>query len=146
MYTVYLSMTPCTSLPAQPQEVSTLCSCTLYIHLHVLLLYMYTSLHDTFFITTCTTTEGKYSPRVLLLCMYMYISLHTSSMTPCPSLPAQPQEVSTLFSCALYVHVHLHVQSTSTMHVYLSMTPCPSLPAWSVGDIVLHMCTNFRGH
>ena len=88
------------------------------------LLYMHTSLpmlHNTFSITTCTSTVCKYSVYlwiVLLSILRIYI-LFTSSMSPCPSLPAQPQSVSTLFSCTLYIHVYA-CTCTSIVDVYLS--------------------------
>ena len=92
------SMTPCPSLPAQPQRVSTLfsctfyCTCTLYISPHIL--------HDTL---SCTITVCKYFIFVHILLYYIHcISLLTSPMTPCPSLPAQPQDVSILFQYTFY--------------------------------------------
>ena len=71
-------MTPRPSQPAQPQIVSTLflctfyCTCTLYISPHIL--------HDTSSITTCTTTDCKYSVFMhILLYMYIvYLSSHPS--------------------------------------------------------------------
>ena len=106
-------MTPRPSQPVQRQEVSTLflctfyCTCTLYISPHIP--------HDTLSITTCTTTAGKYSIFMHILLYYIQcISLLTSPMTPCPSLPAQPQLVSTLFSCTFYYIIYI---------VYLSSHP-----------------------
>ena len=152
-------MTSCPSLPAQPQEVSTLFSCTfyftctLYISPYIphdtlsittctttackcsifmyILQYMYIVYlspyipHDTLSITTCTTTGGKYS-----IFMYIHsilhvhcISLLTFPITPCPSLHAQPQLVSTLFSCTFYFTCTLHI-SPYIPHDTLSIVTC----------------------
>ena len=73
IYTLILSlftssMTPSSPLPAQQQRVSTL------VFMHGCIHFMYTFvslyiLHDTFFTTTCTTTESKYS-------CFMHVSIH----------------------------------------------------------------------
>ena len=130
-------MTPCPSLPAQPQSVSTLFSCTFYFTC-TLYISPYIS-HDTLSITTCTTTAGKYSIFYFHVHSILHvhcISLLTFPITPCPSLPAQPQEVSTLFSCTFYI-LHVHCISLLTF----PMTPCPSLPAQPQAVSTLFSCT-----
>ena len=113
-------MTPCPSLPAQPQLVGILfsyifyCTCTFYISPHIP--------HDTLSITTCTTTAGKYSIFMHIL-LYMYNTLLTSFMTPCPSLPAQPQNVSTLFSCTFYHTCTFYISPHIILYT-LSVTTC----------------------
>ena len=112
-------MTPCPSLPAQPQRVSTLFSCTFYF---TCTLYISPYIpHDTLSITTCTTTGGKYS--IFLYILLHCISLLTFPMTPCPSLSAQPQRVSTLFSCTFYFTCTLYI-SPYIHHDTLSITTC----------------------
>ena len=146
-------MTPCPSLPAQPQEVSTLFSCTFYF---TCTLYISPYIpHDTLSITTCTTTAGKYSIFMyILLYMYIvYLSLHTLfsctfyftctlyispyiphdtlSITTCTTTagkystctPAQPQLVSTLFSCTFFCTCTLYI-SPYIPHDTLSITTC----------------------
>ena len=119
-------MTYCPSLPAQPQLVSTLFSYTFYFTC-ILYISPYIS-HDTLSITTCTTTAGKYSIFYFHVHSILHvhcISLLTSSMTYCPSisLPAQPQLVSTLFSCTFYFTCTLYI-SPHILHDILSITTC----------------------
>ena len=119
-------MTPCPSLPAQPQWVSTLFSCTFHFSISLLTSSMS--------ITTCTTTGGKYSIFIYILFYTLYISAYIP-VTPCPSLPAQPQTVSTLFSCTFYFTCTLYISP------YIPMTPCPSLPAQPQRVSTLFSCT-----
>ena len=57
LFTSY--MTTSSPLPAQQQSVSTLDFIHVSIHFLYTFIYLYI-LHDTFFITTCTTTASKY--------------------------------------------------------------------------------------
>ena len=101
MYTFISHMSSMTfsSLLTQQQAVSTLvlfmCPstlCTYFVSLYIL--------HDTFFTTTCTTTECKYSCSVHMstLCTYFYILHDTLLTTTCTST------VSKYFS--FYASVH----------------------------------------
>ena len=125
MYCTYLFlftffMTP-SPLPAQQQTVSTLVFLNVSIHFMYKFVFLYI-LHDTFFITTFTTTESKYVLLFLCMCpstLCTHLSLFMSSMTPFSPLPALQQNVS-IYSCfyacvhSLYVHICLLFTSSMT--------------------------------
>ena len=123
-------MKPFSPLPAQQQEVSTL------VYISICLSTLFFFLHDIFFTTTCTTTEGKYflfCASFLPLYIYTHLTLFTSSMTHSSPLPAQQQKVSSLLLCMCPSTLYPHVFCLFILHNFLSlfissMTPSSPLP------------------